>query len=111
MRSHLQRMFYPQIISKVKDDWVVIEKRKMTWENHGEWHVDHRNPVNSFDLTDSKEQKNCFRYTNLQPLWECDNLAKGDKITKELQAFLDCLVRIRKLNLETYSHTLNKLQI
>ena len=51
----------------------------MSWDNHGEWHIDHIKPCASFDLTDSEQQKECFNYTNLQPLWAVDNLSKGDK--------------------------------
>jgi len=49
----------------------------MTWKNHGEWHIDHIKPCASFDLTKESEQKKCFHYTNLQPLWAKDNLTKG----------------------------------
>ena len=52
----------------------------MSWDNYGEWHVDHVLPCASFDLTDSEQQKQCFHYTNLQPLWAEDNLKKGDSI-------------------------------
>ena len=51
----------------------------MTWENRGAWHVDHIRPCASFDLTDPKQQRQCFHYTNLQPLWAEDNLAKSDR--------------------------------
>lgn len=52
----------------------------MGWENHGfyGWHIDHIRPCASFDLTDPEQQKQCFHYTNLQPLWAKDNLSKGD---------------------------------
>lgn len=54
-------------------------KDGMTWENHGEWHIDHIKPCASFNLLDEKEQKKCFHYKNLQPLWATENLSKGDK--------------------------------
>lgn len=49
----------------------------MTWDNYGEWHIDHIRPCASFDLTDEKQQRECFHYTNLQPLWAKDNLKKS----------------------------------
>jgi hypothetical protein len=52
----------------------------MNWENRNKWHIDHIIPICSFDLTIEEEQKKCFHYTNLQPLWAEDNLAKGSKI-------------------------------
>ena len=51
----------------------------MTWENRGEWHIDHIRPCASFDLTDPEEQRKCFHWTNLQPLWAIDNIKKGAK--------------------------------
>jgi hypothetical protein len=57
-------------------------KEGMTWENHGlyGWHIDHIIPCASFDLTDPEQQKKCFHYTNLQPLWAAENMSKGAKI-------------------------------
>lgn len=55
-------------------------KEGMTWENYGKWHIDHIRPCSSFDLSDIEQQKICFNYKNLQPLWAEDNLRKGCKI-------------------------------
>jgi len=54
-------------------------KLGMNWRNHGKWHIDHIKPCASFDLSKKSEQKKCFHYTNLQPLWATQNLRKGDK--------------------------------
>lgn len=51
----------------------------MTRENYGQWHVDHIKPCASFDFSDHEQQKQCFHYTNLQPLWARDNIQKGKK--------------------------------
>jgi excinuclease UvrABC ATPase subunit len=60
-------------------------KEGMTWDNYGlrGWHIDHIIPCASFDLTDPEQQKKCFHYTNLQPLWWNENLSKGAKIIIE----------------------------
>ena len=54
----------------------------MHWKNHSikGWHIDHIKPCASFDLTDPEQQKACFHFSNLQPLWAKDNYSKGSKI-------------------------------
>lgn len=51
----------------------------MSWENYGLWHVDHVKPCAQFDLSDPAQQRECFHYTNLQPLWAVDNVRKGSR--------------------------------
>ena len=52
----------------------------MTWKNYGKWHIDHIKPCCSFDLTNFEQQKLCFHYSNLQPLWAKDNIRKNGKV-------------------------------
>ena len=54
----------------------------MNWKNYGfGWHIDHIKPCASFDLSKPDEQKKCFHYTNLQPLWATENFKKNKNIT------------------------------
>ena len=55
----------------------------MAWENHGEWHIDHRRPCSSFDLVNEEEQRMCFHHTNLQPMWGDENLIKSDSFDED----------------------------
>ena len=54
----------------------------MTLENHGhgvgKWNIDHIIPI-SFAKTEEEIYK-LNHYTNLQPLWWEENMAKGKKI-------------------------------
>ena len=55
-----------------------IEKQfteDMSWDNYGQWHIDHIKPL---AVAETKEElENLFNYKNLQPLWAYDNLSKG----------------------------------
>jgi hypothetical protein len=62
LKSYLESLFFEE----------------MSWNNHGEiWEIDHIKPCASFDLTDIKQQKECFHYTNLQPLFKTSDIAKS----------------------------------
>jgi hypothetical protein len=52
----------------------------MTWKNRARWHIDHIRPCASFDLNDPAQQRTCFHFTNLRPLWREKNLAKGAQL-------------------------------
>ena len=62
----------------------------MTWENYGEWHIDHIIPILVFNFTspDHDDFKRCWALENLQPLWAGENISKGAKIEKPFQPML-----------------------
>lgn len=63
LEAHLESLFRPG----------------MTWGNRGLiWHIDHKKPCAKFDLVDPEQQRICFHWTNLQPLFATENLKKGD---------------------------------
>lgn len=53
----------------------------MSWDNYGEWHVDHKKPMTLFEFTSTDDEgfKQCWSLDNLQPLWELENLSKGTR--------------------------------
>lgn len=65
------------IIGELKVHLESLFQPGMSWDNHGEWHIDHIRPLASFDLTDRDQFLQACHYTNLQPLWAIDNLRKG----------------------------------
>ena len=54
----------------------------MTWKNHSRvgWHIDHKIPLDFYDLTNREQFLLAVHYTNLQPMWAIENLKKGNKI-------------------------------
>ena len=54
----------------------------MTWENYGEWHVDHRKPITSFNFQEigDNEFLRCWGLENLQPMWGDENIRKSNKV-------------------------------
>lgn len=58
------------MISKFKDG--------MSWDNYGEWHIDHIKPVSKFEKNEKQSVVNSL--DNLQPLWKDENLKKYNKI-------------------------------
>lgn len=67
LMHHLERQFAPG----------------MTWENRGEWEIDHILPLSSFRIVSAEcdDFKTAWSLTNLRPLWAHDNRSKGAKIT------------------------------
>ena len=65
LKQHLEEQFEPG----------------MSWEPGKRylWHIDHIKPCDLFDHNDIEQVKECWHWSNLQPLWAKDNLQKGNR--------------------------------
>ena len=60
-KKYLESLFFPE----------------MNWKNFGEiWEIDHIKPCSSFDLTNLEQQKQCFHYSNTQPLFKTTKISQ-----------------------------------
>jgi hypothetical protein len=55
----------------------------MTWDNMGEWQLDHKIPISLGNTKDDTIRLN--HYSNFQPLWKIDNILKSNKILPEFE--------------------------
>lgn len=92
LRSRLQQALHGRAKSaglmellgmKIKEFKIYLQGQfasGISWSNYGPvWQVDHIRPCASFDLTDPAQQRECFHWSNCQPLFVIDNLKKGDR--------------------------------
>ena len=63
--------------------WIEFQfTENMNWNSN--IHLDHVRPCSSFNLSDPVEQKICFNWQNIQPLFAEDNLSKECKVNHDL---------------------------
>lgn len=90
LRCQLRHLIHKQRFSKkfeniIGCDWNMFKlhmealfSNEMSWDNYGSyWCVDHIKPCVMFDLTKKEQQKECFHYTNIQPLERNKNCKKA----------------------------------
>lgn len=72
--EHIERQFLPG----------------MSWENYGDWHIDHVLPKAAFNYTapEHVDFRRAWSIKNLQPLWAVDNRKKSDTLDRPFQPSL-----------------------
>lgn len=72
----------------------------MSWENYGEWHIDHVIPLSAFnyETPDDIDFARAWCLENLRPMWAKENMQKGSKILRPFQPSLALSVRTRAAN-------------
>ena len=64
-------------VKELKEHLESLFKEGMTWDNQGEWHIDHRIPASYFTSVD--QIKECFALDNLKPEWAEWNMKKNNR--------------------------------
>lgn len=66
-----------EFVKYIESKW----EKDMSWQNYGnkenQWSIDHIKPCAMFDFTNEEEQKQCFHYSNMQPMWSKENYLKN----------------------------------
>ena len=65
-------------VEDFKDHITAQLRDGMTWDNYGQWHIDHITPL-KYGTPTLEDTIKRLHYTNTQPLWAADNCAKGSK--------------------------------
>lgn len=65
-------------------------KHGMSWDNYGQWHIDHKIPLSAFNfqIPSDIDFKKAWSLKNLQPLWAVENIKKGANLNKPHQPSL-----------------------
>lgn len=94
LRGKKNRRSWSELVGYTVDDLRKELTKKMlpgmTWENYGEWHIDHIIPITAFNIDSYNciDFKKCWSLSNLRPLWRLDNLLKYNKLDKPFQPSL-----------------------
>ena len=80
LKEMFEKAFIEEIGCSIAQFKEYIEKQfkpGMNWTNYGKgpnkWQLDHINPIQPEDIN-----KNVNHFSNLQPLWQAENIKKGD---------------------------------
>jgi hypothetical protein len=82
--SELLGCSFDDFIKYIESKW----ESGMSWDNYGawvhgeppKWNLDHVRPCASYNLEILSEQRNCFNYKNIRPIWGNENYQKRDTI-------------------------------
>lgn len=79
---------YPQFWEHIQSKFI----NGMSWDNRGEWELDHIIPISSAQSEGEIILLN--HYQNFQPLWRADNLRKGNSYNEGVFGRLGWLIGV-----------------
>lgn len=101
MRNSLKRMIASPSDVKIYDYYYNTSELKnyiesmfingMSWDNYGEWHIDHRTPINNYLSQGIFDHNIINSLDNLRPMWANDNLLKGIMTEEEFFTKYPCM--------------------
>ena len=68
----------------------------MTWDNQGDWHIDHIIPQSYFTSID--QIRECFALSNLKPEWGEWNMSKGNRFIGSSEDYPQGITNMEALN-------------
>lgn len=73
--------FLPYTIDDLMKHLESLFKPEMTWQNYGQWHIDHIKPdcLFNYKSVEDEEFQKCWALKNLQPLWAQENFIKNKR--------------------------------
>jgi len=74
--------YLPYTLEELVEHLEIQFKEGMSWENYGDWHVDHITPLSNFSFTNIENESfdECWSLSNLQPMWAKENMSKNNRI-------------------------------
>ena len=90
--NHFKTLFYPR---NLQNNNKMMDLSDLC---SSEVEIDHIIACHHFDLSKKEEQKKCFHYTNLQPLWKEDHRIKTDNDLKEFYKWKNSGLSLEEYN-------------
>lgn len=78
-KKHKTEKYFDYTTDQLRCHIESLFEHGMTWDNYGEWHIDHIKPISAFIAEGVVVPSEINSLDNLRPLWAIDNIIKGSR--------------------------------